>query len=626
MNLRSVLRVTAVAGLLSLMMTTAPSQAADGIDIGHTEVAEDGTVSLLLNVDQLPANNTPDLGSVKVTLDGKSVDATAAQVKAGQVVRTTVLALDISDSMRGARIREAKAAAKTFLGSAPADVRVGLLTFSDKVHDVIAPTTDRDRLASAIDAIRLTRGTHVYDAVVQAVNLSGDDGARSVLLLTDGADTGSSSSLDQAVAAAKEQETSVDVVALDQTSRDRAVLSRITAGSGGSVIRAADPTTLKSVFRAEADALSSQLLIQFPRPADASKDVELDVALAAGGTTYDDSAFVSLGRATADGPTTVANGKALIGRGAMLAGAAALGLSLTVILGVVLAGSRGPSAPQKRISAYLGEGAPAAGPAGLKDSAVAFTETLVKGDFETRLSQRLNAAGITFTAAEWILLNAGIAVAAGLLGFVLGGGAMLVIGLAAGAVVPTVYLKFKRSRRLAAFSAQLPETLTLMAGGLSAGLSMAQAVDTVVQEGHEPVAGELRRALMEHRLGITIEDTLESVADRMASEDFGWVVMAVRIQREVGGNLSEILNTVADTLREREYLRRQVKSLSAEGRLSGWMLGGLPIAMFGYMLLANREYVSLLYTTGIGIAMLVAAVAFLSVGAFAMSRIVKVEV
>ena len=123
-----------------------------------------------------------------------------------------------------------------------------------------------------------------------------------------------------------------------------------------------------------------------------------------------------------------------------------------------------------------------------------------------------------------------------------------------------------------------------MAGGLQAGLSLPQAVDTVVREGHEPMAGELRRALVEQRLGVDITDALESVGERMDSEDFGWVVMAIRIQREVGGNLAEILHTVSDTLREREYLRRQVKALSAEGRLSGYILVGLPPLIFIYML------------------------------------------
>ncbi|MFC4785180.1 type II secretion system F family protein [Nocardioides sp. MAHUQ-72] len=625
MTARVLLRGAAAAAVLTLGLVTAPAQADPGIAVGHTETADDGSVSVLLDVD-LPAGTTPDLASIDVQVDGKSVDATAESVKAGQVTRTTVLTLDASDSMRGARIAAARAAAKAFLESAPPDVRIGLLTFSDKVHDVIAPTTDRKAVASAIDGIRLTHGTHMYDAVAQAVNLAGDEGARSVLLLSDGRDTGSASSLQQAAAAAKGHDTSVDVVALDQSKQDRALVARLSSASGGDVIDAADPDALRSVFTAEADALASQLLVRFPRPEGAADDVELAVSLGAGGTTYDDSAFVSLGRVDAGGPAVVEPGRALVGKAAFLAGAAALGVGLAVILAMVLAGSRGQSESQKRIGAYLGETAPGAGAASLKDSAVALTGNFVKGDFEARLTQRLNAAGITFTAAEWILLTAGIAVASGLLGFVLGGGVLLVIALVAGAVLPLVYLKLKHSRRIAAFAAQLPETLTLMSGGLSAGLSMAQAVDTVVQEGHEPMAGELRRALVEHRLGIGLEETLEGVAERMASEDFGWVVMAIRIQREVGGNLAEILNTVADTLRERQYLRRQVRTLSAEGRLSAWMLGCLPVLMFLYMLVANREYVEPLYTQPIGISMLALAAVLLALGSWFMSRLVKVEV
>ena len=145
-----------------------------------------------------------------------------------------------------------------------------------------------------------------------------------------------------------------------------------------------------------------------------------------------------------------------------------------------------------------------------------------------------------------------------------------------GMVLPWLYLKWRHRRRLNAFNGQLAETLGLMAGGLQAGLSLPQAVDTVVREGIEPMAGELRRALVEQRLGIDIADGLEGVGQSMESEDFGWVVMAIRIQREVGGNLAEILHTVAGTLREREYLRRQVKALSAEGRLSGYILTALP--------------------------------------------------
>jgi tight adherence protein B len=123
-----------------------------------------------------------------------------------------------------------------------------------------------------------------------------------------------------------------------------------------------------------------------------------------------------------------------------------------------------------------------------------------------------------------------------------------------------------------------------------------------------------------------VEDALEGIGKRMSSQDFSWVVMAVRIQRDVGGNLAELLTTVADTLRERERLRRQVKVLSAEGRLSGWILGSLPVLFFAYLALANPTYLAPLWSTSLGIAMMVLAVVLLGVGAFWLTRVVKVEV
>ena len=145
--------------------------------------------------------------------------------------------------------------------------------------------------------------------------------------------------------------------------------------------------------------------------------------------------------------------------------------------------------------------------------------------------------------------------------------------------------------RLKAFSTGLADTLQLMSGSLSAGLSLAQSIDTIVREGNEPIAGEFRRVVIETRLGVTLEDSLDGVAERMESRDFEWVVMAIRIQREVGGNLAELLLTVAATLREREYLRRHVRALSAEGRLSCYILGGLPPGFLVYLTLTKPDYV-----------------------------------
>ena len=230
----------------------------------------------------------------------------------------------------------------------------------------------------------------------------------------------------------------------------------------------------------------------------------------------------------------------------------------------------------------------------MTSQAVGIAERALAGNkgFEARLGNKLEGAGMSVKPAEWLLGHAGFALGAALVGFLLSSGSVLftLMLLAVGVVLPWIYLGMKKSRRLKAFNSQLPDTLQLMSGSLSAGLSLAQSVDTVVREGSEPMAAEFRRALVEARLGVQVEDALESVAERMQSEDFKWVVMAIRIQREVGGNLAELLNQVAETMREREYLRRQVKSLSAEGRLSAWILGGLPPVFLLYLVLLRPDY------------------------------------
>ena len=199
-------------------------------------------------------------------------------------------------------------------------------------------------------------------------------------------------------------------------------------------------------------------------------------------------------------------------------------------------------------------------------------------NLETRISERLEGAGNPFKPAEWLLLHVGIFVLAGVIGLLLGGGSLVlgIIFLVVGAVGPWWYLGFRRNRRRKKFESLLPETLQLISGSLAAGLSLAQSVDTVVKEGQEPIAGEFRRVLVETRLGISLDDAFQGVAERFESKDFAWVVMAIRIQRQVGGNLAELLNTVAGTMREREYMRRQVAALAAEGKLSAWVLGLLP--------------------------------------------------
>ena len=246
---------------------------------------------------------------------------------------------------------------------------------------------------------------------------------------------------------------------------------------------------------------------------------------------------------------------------------------------------------------------------------------------EVAIASRLEAAGMSLKAPEWLIMHGAIAVIAGFLGLLLGSGnpVLLILFLAFGIVGPWIYLGLKRDRRIKAFNSGLADTLQLMSGSLSAGLSLQQSLDTVVREGVDPIAGEFRRAIVEARIGVELEDALEGIAARMGSKDFGWVVMAIRIQRRVGGNLAELLLTVAATLREREYLRRHVRALSAEGRLSCWILGGLPPGFMAYLAVSKPTYMHPMFTTTVGWMMITGIVVLLTVGIFWMSRVVKVE-
>jgi tight adherence protein B len=197
---------------------------------------------------------------------------------------------------------------------------------------------------------------------------------------------------------------------------------------------------------------------------------------------------------------------------------------------------------------------------------------------------------------------------------------------AVGGAFPTLLLRSALSKRAEKLREQLPDVLTIMASSLRAGHSFLQSLDTVAKEIAHPAAGEFQRVVAEIRLGRPAEDALESLAERVGSPDFMWAVLAVNIQREVGGNLAEILDTVADTLRERAMLRRQIKVLTAEGRLSAWVLGLLPFGIALYMYAVNPDYIGLLFKTTYGIIMLIVAGALLVAGVLWMKKIVDIDV
>jgi tight adherence protein B len=247
--------------------------------------------------------------------------------------------------------------------------------------------------------------------------------------------------------------------------------------------------------------------------------------------------------------------------------------------------------------------------------------------FSDRLDAELDAAGVSLRSGEFVVASVVAAVVFGVLGAALLQSVLLALVIGAvGAVFPTLLLRSALSRRTDKLREQLPDVLTIMASSLRAGHSFLQSLDTVAKEITPPAAGEFQRVVAEIRLGRPAEDALEALADRVGSDDFKWAVLAVNIQREVGGNLAEILDNVADTLRERAMLRRQIKVLTAEGRLSAWVLALLPVGIGLYMFAVNPDYIGILFQEPIGWVMVITALALLVLGVLWMRKIVNIDV
>lgn len=638
------LAATGLAALACLFATTPPAGAATdspGASIDHAESGPKGLTMLV----SVPGSDQIDLSTVKVTIGGKPAPAVASGADTGEVNRTAVLAIDTSKSMAGKKITAAVAAAKTYLSIVPADVSVGVVTFDDRVRQVVAPTRDRAAATAALEHMSLRLNTHLYDGVRRALDATGPKsaGQRTVVVLTDGKDT-TGASLSSLTKQVKASGTKVDVVTLEQGGNS--AIRTIAQAGRGTVIDAGKTSALQGAFSAEAAALARQISVVAEVPKGSPADSEVAVAIEAGANHFTTSAYLPLKASSQD----AAAAPAKAGLSAVPAPHGGFGLPLWAVLGVVVllgvtvvALAAPAGGPKNAVSTgtlddqFAAYGAQAAGSGNeereeltIAAQARLAAEKALRNNrnLEARIAARLESAGMAMKPAEWLLVHGCAAFASAMIGLALSRGnlAAMVLFLLLGAVGPWVYLGLKKGRRLKAFNASLADTLQLMSGSLSAGLSLAQSIDTIVREGADPMSSEFKRVTVESRLGVPLEDSLDGVADRMESKDFRWVVMAIRIQRQVGGNLAELLLTVAATLREREYLRRHVKALSAEGRLSAYILGGLPPVFLLYLTVTKPDYVHPLFSTPIGWLMLGGGVVMLGVGFFWMMKVAKVDV
>ncbi|CAA9338715.1 MAG: Flp pilus assembly protein TadB [uncultured Friedmanniella sp.] len=236
----------------------------------------------------------------------------------------------------------------------------------------------------------------------------------------------------------------------------------------------------------------------------------------------------------------------------------------------------------------------------------------------------LEQAGVKLAPQDaGLFLVVGVLVG-GALGAVLGG---VVVGVLMALLVPVlakVWLGSRARKRQRDFADQLDDSLQLMASSLRAGHSLLQALASVASEAEEPTSEEFARVINETRVGRELSSSLEEAAARMKSEDFVWVIQAIAINREVGGNLADVLDGVSETIRERNQIRRQVKALAAEGKLSAVVLMLLPFGIAGFLMMSNPSYMAKFTQSFPGYLMIVVAVVLLVVGGLWLRKTVQV--
>lgn len=256
----------------------------------------------------------------------------------------------------------------------------------------------------------------------------------------------------------------------------------------------------------------------------------------------------------------------------------------------------------------------------------AVTEFLEQRGWTRRVAAALENAGIKSSPADFLVLVAVGAAVATAVGTIAGGLLFGLVLCVAAPLVAKLGISFLTARRKRIFADQLDNTLQLFSGSLRAGHSLLRAVDAVAKESQAPTSEELTRIVNETRLGMDLDASLDQAAKRMESQDFSWVAQAIGIHREVGGDLAEVLDRVAGTIRERNQIKRQVRTLSAEGKISAYILMALPVLIAGILSLIAPDYISQFLTSGVlGYAMIVVAALMFAVGGFWMSRIVKIK-
>lgn len=548
-----------------------------------------------------------------------------------------VLVIDTSGSMRGSSLDAAKEAARAFAAKLQPDSRLSVVTFADRPRLAMPLTDTRRGLDIVLRQLQAEGETALYDAL----GLAATEARRAevkrpvIVLLSDGGDTVSRRDLDFALKEVKAARAPVLVVALPSAEADFGTLRSIARQTGGRFSTVAKAEDLATFYESLAQELQTTWHVTFVSRRPATKDLDIEIKATSSGPTAVAHSVVPNPRFVTDGrsgttlqPVAPANvltlAVAMVFIFISVAAATAAAALMLVRPRTTLDQMRYYDQTRQAIededsgeysnrvtSSILGAVDYVAGRRGMKRF----------------VYESLERAGLPIRPTEYIAGHLLLVLFSGVL-VQLATGRMVasILTVVVATLLPIVWVDSRIKSRQKAFEEMLPDILNLMAGALRAGWGLQQSIDLVVEQMRAPAREEFQRAQTEIRLGRSVEDALGAIADRIQSEDFRWAVTAIGIQREVGGNLAEVLDIVAKTIRDRGALMRQIAALTAEGRLSAWVLMLLPFVLVTLLSFLNPEYLSKLVTTGPGLFMVFTGVVLLVVGGLWLRKVVTIEV
>ncbi len=641
-----------VTGLNAVAWAQAGSPEIEIVDINGSRYAEGGTTTMVIEFRNL--DEAPDPNQVVVTVDGQPVsDQETALVGETSVPVGVVLAIDASGSMLGAPLEAAKTAARDFVDQKRTEDAIALVTFADEVVVASGFTTSASELNDRIDAITAGGETAFNDAVLKGLELYEADSAQDLLpnmiVLTDGEDTASVATIEEAVAGTETSGVRVFGVALESPDFNPDPVEQIANAGNGLFLSTPDPEQLSSLYDQIVREISNTVVTRFTSPVATPGEVAFEVsypgvssatqvfAVSGFATTTTASPAESTTTTLAAPATSVVQSNAAFDRNTLVLIAAG-GIALTLFLFIVILFGReeeeGGNRFAKRLQAYGRRARPQEQEKRpfleripiLKRFSQAAEQEVARRGLTSGVNAALEQANLPLSAGEAIMAMIGLSAVVGILLGLFSGLIAGLIGFAGMLLLFVAFVNFAGSREKKKFESQLPDTLTLLSTSLRAGYSLLQAIEAVASEAPNPTAREFSRAVAETRLGRSVPDALDGIVDRTQSDDFAWAVMAIEIQREVGGNLAEVLQTVADTMLARNRLKGEIRALTAEGRLSAIVIGALPLFMAGFLWVTNREYLQPLLDETVGLVALGVGVLLMLAGFVWLKKIVDIEV